>query len=216
MTFQRSLWMQATWKGDTVTSPFTAIQASALLPASLSSEFVYNCIQLLQRFSYWSYIETDTCLLLLLLWRCQIAWLRFVCYCCCCWFSAKNCFVWGSLRRTLVALCPSSLKRACQQLPPSKVFSWFSLFTFLAVNSVWQQKCMWYGNNNSNNSSSKIEPLWVECRYLRSLINNILTMSHFVINQSLSLYKKKSSCHSSWFFHGVRVIIGIVFVVLYW
>ena len=27
--------------------------------------------------------------------------------------------------------------------------------------------------------------------HLRSLINNILTMSHFVINQSLSLYKKK-------------------------
>ena len=50
LTFQRSLWMQATWKGDTVTSPFAAIQASTLLPASLSSEFVYNYFQLLQRF----------------------------------------------------------------------------------------------------------------------------------------------------------------------
>ena len=90
-------------------------------------------------FTDWSYIETNTCLLLLLLCLCRIAWLGFVCYCCCCWLSAMNCFVWGSLGRTLFALCPSSLKRTSQRLPPSKVFSWFSLFLFLAVNSLWQQ-----------------------------------------------------------------------------
>jgi len=87
----------------------------------------------------WSYIETITCLLLLLLCLCRIVWLGFVCYCCCCWLSAMNCFVWGSLGRTLFALCPSPLERTCQRLPPSKVFSWFSLFLFLAVNSLWQQ-----------------------------------------------------------------------------
>ena len=147
---------------------------------------------------YWSCIETNTYLLLLLLWRCRIAWMIYM---------FPTAVVVGFLRRIalfevhweehslhFVQALSGELASDCLQAKSflDSHFSYFLLSTPCDNKNACDMAI-----TIVINSSSKIEPLWVECRYLRSLINNILAMSHFIINQSLSLYQKKQSCHNS-------------------